>query len=380
MELYFTAGKYPIPYSLFPIPYSPFPISMYKAFRSAALLLAIVLLSGCNPQPESDGKIILNGNVDDREVNAAFLVSERIAAVHVEEGAAVKKGDLLAELETIRIENRIAEAQAAVDSARTNVTAADAAIEAAQAALDKAVNGNRKEDIDLARAGVEVFDAQIRAAENLYERNKKLSSEEGVRAVSQQDLDNAESNFKKLVAERKLAQTNLEKMLAGSRKEDIAAAKAALEQAKAQKETALASVVQAQATLAIQKQILADSKLLAPCDGVVRSRILEPGEMASPQISAFIIAVTNPKWVRVYLNETLLAKVKISGKATIRVDGLPDKTFDGWIGYISPTAEFTPKNVETQELRTSLVYEVRVYVNDPEGILKLGAPATVEIN
>ena len=113
---------------------------------------------------------------------------------------------------------------------------------------------------------------------------------------------------------------------------------------------------------------------------MVRSRILEPGEMASPQISAFIIAVTNPKWVRVYLNETLLAKVKISGKATIRVDGLPDKTFDGWIGYISPTAEFTPKNVETQELRTSLVYEVRVYVNDPEGILKLGAPATVEIS
>ena len=332
---------------------------MTNILRSGAFILAIILISGCNPQPESDGKIILNGNVDDREVNAAFLVSERIAAVHVEEGAAVKKGDLLAELETIRIENRIAEAQAA---------------------LDKAVNGNRKEDIDLARAGVEVFDAQIQAAENLYERNKKLSSEEGVRAVSQQDLENSESNFKKLVAERKLAQTNLEKMLAGSRKEDIAAAKAALEQAKAQKETALASIVQAQTALAIQKQILADSKLLAPCDGVVRSRILEPGEMASPQISAFIIAVTNPKWVRVYLNETLLAKVKISGKATIRVDGLPDKTFDGWIGYISPTAEFTPKNVETQELRTSLVYEVRVYVNDPEGILKLGAPATVEIN
>ena len=71
---------FPIPYSLFPIPYSLFPISMYNAFRSAALIIAIVLLSGCNPQLESDGKIILNGNVDDREVNAAFLVSERIAA------------------------------------------------------------------------------------------------------------------------------------------------------------------------------------------------------------------------------------------------------------------------------------------------------------
>ncbi|MBR5160919.1 MAG: efflux RND transporter periplasmic adaptor subunit, partial [Thermoguttaceae bacterium] len=242
------------------------------------------------------------------------------------------------------------------------------------------VNGNRKEDIDLARAGVEVFDAQIHAAENLYERNKKLSSEEGVRAVSQQDLDNAESNFKKLVAERKLAQTNLEKMLAGSRKEDIAAAKAALEQAKAQKAAAEAAVVQAQAALTTQKQVLADCQLFSPRNGVVRSRVLEPGEMAAPQSPVLIIAVENPKWVRVYLNETLLTKVKPSDKALVRVDGMADKPFEGWVGYISPTAEFTPKNVETPELRTSLVYEVRVFVNDPEGKLKLGAPATVEIN
>ena len=353
---------------------------MNNIFRSCALILTIVLLSGCNPQPESDGKIILNGNVDDREVNAAFLVSERIATVDVEEGAAVKQGDLLATLETTRIENRVAEAQAALDAAKTGVATANAAIEAAQAVLDKAKNGNRKEDIDIAKAALEVIDAQIRAAENLYERNKKLSSEEGSRAVSQQDLENSESNFKKLVAERKLAQTNVDKMIAGTRVEDIQAAQAALDQAKAQKASAEAAVVQAQAALAIQKQILADCQLFAPCSGIIRSRVLEPGEMAAPQTPVLIIAVENPKWVRVYLNETLLTKVKISSKAIVCADGMSDKPLEGWVGYISPTAEFTPKNVETPELRTALVYEVRVYVNDPEGKLKLGAPATVEIS
>ena len=344
------------------------------------LLIALNLLAGCEMKTETDGKIVLNGNVDDREVNASFLVSERIATVNVEEGAVVKQGDLLATLETVRIENRIAEAQAAVDAAQAKVQTAQAAIDAAQATLDKAVNGSRKEDVDLANAAVEVIDAQIHAAENLYERNKKLSAENGVRAVSEQELDNSESNFKKLVAERKLAQTNVDRLLAGSREEDIAAAKAALEQAKAQKAAAEAAVVQAQAALTTQKQVLTDCQLFSPCNGIVRSRVLEPGEMAAPQTPVLIIAVENPKWVRVYLNETLLTKVKPSDKALVRVDGMADKPFEGWVGYISPTAEFTPKNVETPELRTSLVYEVRVFVNDPEGKLKLGAPATVEIN
>lgn len=339
----------------------------------------ILTLSGCNRTSETPGKLVLNGNIDDRQANAAFLVSERIATVNVEEGDTVKKGDLLATLETIRIENRVTEATAAVAAAEANAAAMKAAADAAQANLEKTLNGNRPEEIAMAEAGLEIINAQIKAAENLYQRNKTLSSDSGMRAVSEQELEDAESNFKKLLAEQTLAQENFKRIKDGAREEDKAAARAAAAQAKAAHEHALAAVAQAKAALAIQLQILTDSKLLAPCDGIVRNRILEPGEMASPQTPVVSLAVVSPKWVRVYLSETLLPRIKSGDKAKIRIDGLPNKSFDGWIGFISPNAEFTPKNVETPELRTSLVYEVRVYVNDPENTLKLGAPATVEL-
>ena len=98
--------------------------------------------------------------------------------------------------------------------------------------------------------------------------------------------------------------------------------------------------------------------------------------LAAPQIPVLSLAVVSPKWVRCYLSETELTRVKMGDQAKIHFDGA-DAPFDGWVGFISPNAEFTPKNIETAELRTNLVYEMRVYVNDPENRLKLGAPATV---
>ncbi|MDO5552149.1 MAG: efflux RND transporter periplasmic adaptor subunit [Planctomycetia bacterium] len=288
----------------------------------------------------------LSGNVDDRQVNLAFTIAERVATIHVEEGDFVHKGDLLGTLETTRIENRIAEAEAVVNGA--------------QASLDKAVNGYRKEEIGMAEAAVEIVKAQIKAAENQFKRSQKLVA---TSAVSEQDTEDAEANYKKLLAELDLAQTNLNRMLTGTRDEDVAAARA--------------NLAQATAALAIQQQNLTDTKLYAPQDGIIRNRILEPGEMATPQTTALTLAIVSPKWIRVYLSEPLLPKIKSGDKVRITVDGLPEKAFDGWVGFISPSAEFTPKNVETRELRTSLVYEVRVYAEDPENILKLGAPATV---
>ena len=149
-------------------------------------------------------------------------------------------------------------------------------------------------------------------------------------------------------------------------------------QAEAQVEQSRASLTQAEAVLAIRKQTLADCELFAPCDGIIRSRLLEPGEMASPQLPAYTLAVVSPKWVRVYVEEPLLPRVKMGQKAKIQVDGLKTEC-DGWVGFISPSAEFTPKNVETKDLRTSLVYEVRVFTEDPDDVLKLGMPVTVKI-
>ena len=99
--------------------------------------------------------------------------------------------------------------------------------------------------------------------------------------------------------------------------------------------------------------------------------------MATPQIPVLVLAVITPKWVRTYLPENYLTRIRNGDKAIVRFDGAPGEDFPGWVGFVSPNAEFTPKNVETPEIRSSLVYEMRVFVNDPENRLKLGGPATV---
>src|SRR5262249_30582739 len=125
------------------------------------------------------------------------------------------------------------------------------------------------------------------------------------------------------------------------------------------------------------RQQLADAQLVAPADAVVRTRLLEPGDMATPMRPVFSLAITDPKWVRAYVSEPDLGKVRPGMTASVAVDSFPGRRFDGWGGFVSPVAEFTPKAVQTQELRTSLVYEVRVFVKDPSGELRLGRPATV---
>jgi HlyD family secretion protein len=128
------------------------------------------------------------------------------------------------------------------------------------------------------------------------------------------------------------------------------------------------------------RQQLRDSDLIAPVDATVRTRIMEPGEMASPQRPVLALAVTDPKWVRAYVDEPNLGRVKPGMTGFILVDSFPDRRFEGWVGFISPVAEFTPKTVQTEDLRTSLVYEVRVFVKDPGDVLRLGMPATVSLS
>jgi HlyD family secretion protein len=154
--------------------------------------------------------------------------------------------------------------------------------------------------------------------------------------------------------------------LAGPRKEDVAQGDAQLRADQAQ--------------LALLQQQLKDADLLAPLDAVVRSRIVEPGEIASPQKAAFTLAITDPKWVRAYVGEPDLGSVHEGMSATVTVDAFNGRRFAGWVGFISPVAEFTPKSVETTELRSSLVYEIRVFVHDPADELRLGMPATVHLS
>jgi HlyD family secretion protein len=294
-------------------------------------------------------ELLLHGNVDLRQVQLSFNNSERIAAVLVQEGDRVREGQLLARLDTRRIEPQVAQAEAEVA--------------AQQQVVERLRRGSRPEEIAQARANVEAAKADLANARQQYERLRSAWEMSAGRAVRQQDVDNAQTAID--VAEAKLAvnQKALELAVAGPRKEEIAEAEARLQANRAQ--------------LALLRQKLADARLVAPIDAVVRTRVMEPGEMASPEKPVFSLAVTDPKWVRAYVSEPDLGKVRHGMPATVAVDSFPDRRFEGWIGFISPVAEFTPKSVQTEELRTTLVYEVRVFVKDPADELRLGMPATV---
>ena len=323
---------------------------MKKTRLATILLIAVLATVGSawwlTRRGDPARELVLYGNVDLRQVALAFNNSERIAAVLVQEGDRVKRGQVLARLDESRLEPQVAEAEA---------TAA-----AQLEAVERLHNGSRPQEIAEARANVESAKADAINARGQYERRKTLAANA---VVSQQELENAKAALDVAEAKLELSQKALDLAIAGPRREDIGQAEAQLRGDEAQ--------------WAFLRQELADAQLVAPVDAVVRTRLMEPGEMASPQKPVFSLAVTDPKWVRAYVVEPDLGKLHPGMTASIAIDSFPDRRFDGWVGFVSPVAEFTPKTVETDELRTSLVYEVRVFVKDPSDQLHLGSPATV---
>jgi len=302
--------------------------------------------------PGGNGKeLVLYGNVDLRQVMLAFNNSERIRAVLVQEGDHVKRDQVLARLDTSRLQPQVDQAQAQVDAQKHLV--------------DRLHNGSRPEEIDQARANLDAAKADAANCRRHHDRLNKLKlSDPG--AVTDDDLEKANASMDMASAKVAADQKALDLLVIGPRKEDIAQGEAQLRANQAQ--------------LAFLRRQLADCQLLAPSDAVVRTRLMEPGEMASPQKPVFSLAIIDPKWIRAYVSEPDLGKVHPGMKASIMVDSFPNRRFEGWVGFISPVAEFTPKSVQTSELRTSLVYEVRVFVTDPSDELRLGMPATVYLS
>jgi HlyD family secretion protein len=325
--------------------------------RRLGLIVALVAVAGAaagltwwlTQRQGATRELLLYGNVDLRQVALAFNNSERIAAVLVQEGDPVRRGQVLARLDTSRLEPRVAQAEAQAAAQRQVVT--------------RLRNGSRPEEIAQARANVQSAKADAANARRQFERLKRLFEGSRGQAVSQEDFENAKAALE--VADAKLAVTQkaLALAVAGPRREEVAEAEARLRGDEAQ--------------LALLRQELADAQLVAPVDAVVRTRLMEPGEMASPQRPVFSLAITDPKWVRAYVSEPDLGKVRPGMAVSVAVDSAPGQRFEGWVGFVSPVAEFTPKAVQTEELRTSLVYEVRVFVKDAADELRLGMPATV---
>lgn len=299
-------------------------------------------------KPADTGALVLNGSVDIRQVDLAFRVEGRLDKVLVEEGDRVAAGQVVAVVDKGYLGDavRIAEARVA----------------AAQANLNKLEAGNRPQEIGQAKADVARAEAAYANAKATYDRRAGLPVDS---TISRQALDNARAEMRQAEAQLNRARQTLTLQEKGFRAEDIAAAKA--------------QVQAEQGTLDLMRRRLADAELTAPTAGQVMTRVREPGSMVLPGATVLTLALTEPMQVRTWVAETALGRVVPGTKAEIVTDGGASKTYHGQVGFVSPVAEFTPKSVETPELRTSLVYRVRIIVTDPDDGLRQGMPVTVRL-
>ncbi|WP_336960699.1 secretion protein HlyD [Sphingobium aquiterrae] len=291
--------------------------------------------------------LTLYGNVDIREVQLAFRQSGRVTQMPFDEGDHVEPGAHMATLDAQPFEEALA--------------AADAAVAVAQADLDKLRRGLRPQEIAQAQEALNQALAVARDTERNFDRQSQLLASG---AASQKTVDAARTARDQAAASVKAARAAHSQAAEGFRKEDIAAGQARL---------AAAQAARAQAATA-----LADTVLLAPSTGTIIARVREPGSMVVSQSPVYSLSLDAPVYVRAYVGEPDLGRIAPGMRVRVRSDS-SDKTYQGQIGFISPRAEFTPKTVETTDLRTDLVYRLRIVVTNADAALRQGMPVTIEV-
>lgn len=321
------------------------------------VLLAIVAGAGAagawyydthRPTPD-ENHLVLEGNIDVRQVMLSFKVDGRIVTLAVDEGDEVTADQVLASLDKRYFDDELRLARARRD--------------AQKAALERLQHGSRPEEIAQAAANVAERKAAVANAKLLYDREKALV-ERG--SVTRTEFDNTKASLDEAEARLKSAEETLRLVELGPRQEDIDAARAQLDAEES-------NVSQAE-------RRLADADLIAPNPGKILTRAQERGAIVLPGEPVFTLTLTSPVWVRTYVNERDLGRIRPGMTARITTDSARDKPYRGHIGFISPTAEFTPKTVETRELRTDLVYRLRVIVDNDDGMLRQGMPLTVTLD
>jgi len=292
------------------------------------------------------GPLVLQGNVDVRQADLSFKISGRIAEMAVQEGDKVSAGQKLAGLEQVNY-------QAALDQAQGQQVAA-------AAALAELENGSRPEEIDQAKAQVAQAEAALVNARLTFKRQQELVKSD---FTSRSNYDLAQASLRQAEAQLDSAKAALTLAVKGPRQERIDAARGQLDQAKG--------------ALDLARQNLSDTALLAPEDGVVLSRVREPGTVAAAGEVVYSVVLTHPIWIRAYVPEPDLDHVRPGQSAEVTTDG--GRHYKGQVGYVSPLAEFTPKTVQTPEQRADLVYRLRVVVADDDGNLRQGMPVTLRL-
>lgn len=290
----------------------------------------------------------LYGNIEIRQVDLAFNSEGTVTTLTKQEGDTLKQGEVVATLDDATY--------------RSGEALAKARRDAAQAQLDKLLHGTRKEDIDQARANVASAQAMLADAKVTFERQSGLAL---TNATTKQMVDDARRGLDSATAQLAQAQAALAEAVTGPRIEDIDAARAQLHES--------------ESALELAETQLSRTVLKAPCDGIVMTRVIEPGTVVLPNSAVYSVAITGEVWVRAFVPEPMLARAAPDTEVSITTDGRPDKPYHGRIGYVAPSAEFTPKTVETPELRTQLVYRIRVRVTDADQGIRQGQPVTIRL-
>jgi HlyD family secretion protein len=288
------------------------------------------------------------GNVDVHQVELGFRVSGRISAVKVQEGDKVSVGQVLAELDRVPFQ--------------TDVDAAKADLAQAQAQRDKTRRGFRVEEVAQARDNVAQRAADLDNARVTLRRQEQLVA---AGLVTHQQIDDAQMRVHMSEAALAGARDQLTLELRGSRIEDIEAQEAMLAAAQARLEKA--------------QTALADATLLAPSNGIISVRARELGAIVQAGQTVYTLTLNDPVWIRAYVPQPRLGRIKPGMPVKVTIDSMPGREYDGTVGFISPEAEFTPKTVQTEQVRDDLVYRIRVIANDPDDVFRQGMPVTVLI-
>lgn len=324
---------------------------MLKRIVLAVVVLACLAaggwwLYGGSRQPSP--WLTLYGNVDIRQVEVGFRVGGRITELFREEGELVRTGERLARLDAKPYEE-------AFDRAAAQLSMQE--IE-----LAKMTAGYRTEDVEQARAALNGAQAVYDTAASSLRRTEQLRRQN---AVSQQSLDEARATYGDALSRRNAAREQLRLMESGYREEDVRRQRAAVDAARAE----LAS-----ATTSLQ-----DTELFAPQDGIVLTRVHEVGAVVQGGQTIYAVTLNNPVWIRAYISQPNLGIIYPGQEVLLSIDATPGKTYRGRIGFISPTAEFTPKTVETKEVRNDLVFRFRIIAEDPDNVMRQGMPVTVTL-
>jgi len=294
------------------------------------------------------GVLAVTGTIEARQVDVSAKITGRIVELAVREGQTVTLGQLIARLDT--------------ETLAADVRRAEAALRTAEAQLADLRAGSRSQEIEQARANLRNTEATRVWTERELERTRALHGRE---LVALQEVERARQAHDVAVGNEAAARQRLDLVEAGPRPLEVDAARSRVEEATA--------------ALAMARARLDEARLSSPVNGLVLHKNVEAGETVNPGVS--LVTLMNPAdlWLRAYVPETDIGRVKIGQAARIAVDAFPGRRFEGAISEIGAEAEYTPRNVQTKKERVNLVFRIKIAVKNLDGVLKPGMPADAEI-